>query len=299
MMIAGRHAVEKAQAVGKAILARSRRLMREAGFDDFQEASTEILGSEASYGAQSRARGSREVVLKIAVRHQSKEALQIFAREIYPAATAMAQGLTGFAGGRPEPQPVIRLFSFLADKTDVPVAVSIDGKRISVELPLIPLPGPSPRRTGKETANATLLSPSLRKASEGQQTTVPLIALAHGRSGDKGDIANIGVLARRSEFAAVLRQQVTSEAVGNYFAHFAKGKVERFEWPGLNGFNFLLRQALGGGGIASLRHDPQGKAMAQILMDLPVKVPACWLAAGGPLAGWRDTSMPTAAGARA
>ena len=72
---------------------------------------------------------SREVVLKIAVRHPSKDALQIFAREIYPAATAMAQGLTGFAGGRPEPQPVIRLFSFLADKTDVPVSISIDGKR--------------------------------------------------------------------------------------------------------------------------------------------------------------------------
>ena len=69
------------------------------------------------------------MVLKIAVRHHSKDALQIFGREIYPAATAMAQGLTGFAGGRPEPQPVIRLFSFLADKADVPVSVSIDGKR--------------------------------------------------------------------------------------------------------------------------------------------------------------------------
>ena len=128
---------------------------------------------------------------------------------------------------------------------------------------------------------------------------MPLIALAHGRSGDKGDIANIGVLARRPEFAAVLRQQVTARAVGGYLAHFAKGKVERFEWPGLDGFNFLLHEGLGGGGIASLRHDPQGKAMAQILMDLPVNVPARWLDAGGLLAGWRDASAHAAEGARA
>jgi len=309
MMIAGRDAVEKAQAVGDAIIARSRRLMREAGFDDFSEASTEILGSEASYGAQSRARASREVVLKIAVRHPSKDALQIFAREIYPAATAMAQGLTGFAGGRPEPQPVIRLFSFLADKADVPVSVSIDGKSVSVELPLIrpePVegPAPSPREDGEKEDGRNVdapLSPSLRGEGkgEGRRIKVPLIALAHGRSGDKGDIANIGVLARKPEFAALLRQQVTTQAVGDYLAHFAKGKVERFEWHGLDGFNFLLHEGLGGGGIASLRHDPQGKAMAQILMDLPVNVPARWLEDGGPLAGWRDASAHASEGARA
>ena len=98
------------------------------------------------------------------------------------------------------------------------------------------------------------------------------------------------MLARRPEFAALLRQQLTTKAVGHYLAHFAKGKVERFEWPGLNGFNFLLHEGLGGGGIASLRHDPQGKALAQILMDLPVEIPAHWLQAGGPLAGWGEGS---------
>jgi len=118
---------------------------------------------------------------------------------------------------------------------------------------------------------------------------VPLIALAHGRSGDKGDIANIGVLARRPEFAPLLRRQLTPQAVRAYFAHYAKGEVERFDWPGLSGMNFMLHQGLGGGGIASLRHDPQGKALAQILMDFPVAVPAAWLAAGGPLAGWSET----------
>jgi hypothetical protein len=110
------------------------------------------------------------------------------------------------------------------------------------------------------------------------KVTVPLIALAYGRSGDKGDDANIGVLARRPEFVPLLRSALTANAVKAYFAYFVQGDVERFDIPGLLGFNFLMRRALSGGGTASLRHDPQGKMLAQILMDFPVEVPAEWLA---------------------
>ena len=278
MMIAGREALAKAQAVGDAILSRARRLMKEAGFSDFAETSTEVLGSEAGYGAASRAMASREVILKIAVRHTSREALQIFAREIYPAATAMAQGLTGFAGGRPEPQPVIRLFSFLADKSGIPVSILFDGTETPVPTYL---PNEAPPRPAKA-------APAAPAATAGPTVRVPLIALAHGRSGDKGDIGNIGVLARQAEFVPVLADALTPEAVRAYFAHYAAGPVERFDWPGLNGFNFLLHQGLGGGGIASLRHDPQGKALAQILMDMPVAVPSAWLQPDGLLEGWTE-----------
>jgi Acyclic terpene utilisation family protein AtuA len=274
MMIAGREAAARAKAVGAAILARSQRLIAEAGFGDFSEQSVEVLGAESSYGANSRAESVREVVLKIGVRHPSKDALQIFAREIYPAATAMAQGLTGFAGGRPEPQPVIRLFSFLADKADVPVTVSLGNSVIEMP-PFVPAVTATTRKAALPTAEPAPAS--------SEMVNVPLIALAYGRSGDKGDIANIGVLARSPEFVPVLRRELSSGAVRDYFSHFVRGEVERFEWPGLNGFNFLLHQALGGGGVASLRHDPQGKALAQILMDCPVAVPAAWVARGGPL----------------
>jgi hypothetical protein len=289
MMIAGREAVDKAEAVGRAILSRASRLMRQADFADFTETSVEVLGGEASYGRNARARAAREVILKIAVRHPSREALQIFAREIYPAATSMAQGLTGIAGGRPEPQPVIRLFSFLADKADVPVSVSFDGRdrEIPIFLPNEPEARPAPRPAVAEAAN------------EGPTVSVPLVALAHGRSGDKGDIANIGVLARRPEFLPVLRHRLTADAVHGYLAHYAGGAVERFDWPGLNGMNFLLHQGLGGGGIASLRHDPQGKALAQILMDVPIAVPAAWLQPGNLLEGWTETAAPAPASAGA
>ncbi|HEV7325472.1 MAG TPA: acyclic terpene utilization AtuA family protein [Bosea sp. (in: a-proteobacteria)] len=281
MMIVGDDAAERAEAVAKAVLARCGRLIREAGFPDFAETSVETLGAEASYGAQSRAQATREVVLKIGVRHPAKEALQIFAREIYPAATAMAQSLTGFAGGRPEPQPVIRLFSFLIDKAELNPTVSFGETRLPVpaHIPAAATNAPSPTRANADAPEAG-----------GETITVPLVALAFGRSGDKGDIANIGVIARDAAFLPWLRQALTPEAVGRHFAHHVQGKVERFDWPGLGGFNLVMHRALGGGGIASLRHDPQGKAMAQVLMSLPVPVPAAWLAPGGPLHGFKTTS---------
>ncbi|MEI5664249.1 acyclic terpene utilization AtuA family protein [Bosea sp. CCNWLW174] len=277
MMIVGDDAPERAEAVAKAVLARCGRLIREAGFPDFAEASVETLGAEASYGAQSRARATREVVLKIGVRHPAKEALQTFAREIYPAATAMAQSLTGFAGGRPEPQPVIRLFSFLIDKTELQPTVSLGETRLPVpaHIPAAATSAPSPASANSDAPEAPI----------GETVSVPLVALAFGRSGDKGDIANIGVIARDAAFLPWLRRALTPEAVGQHFAHHVQGKVERFDWPGLRGFNLVMHRALGGGGIASLRHDPQGKAMAQVLMSLPVPVPAVWLASGGPLHG--------------
>ena len=114
----------------------------------------------------------------------------------------------------------------------------------------------------------------------GPTTTVPLIAVAYGRSGDKGDSANIGILARRAEFLPVLRQQLSPDMVREYLAHLVEGDVLRYEWSGLGAFNFLLSQALGGGGMASLRHDPQGKMLAQILMDFPLQVPRDWVDAG-------------------
>ena len=115
----------------------------------------------------------------------------------------------------------------------------------------------------------------------GPEIEVPLVRLAHGRSGDKGDTANIGVLARRPQFVPLLAAQLSAAAVHAYLAHLVDGEVERYDWPGLHGWNFALHRALGGGGVASLRYDPQGKSYAQILMDMPVRVPAAWLADPG------------------
>jgi len=264
MMIGGIDAVAKAEAVGNAILTRTRAMFAERGFADYTRTHIEVLGSEANWGAHARRRDTREVVLKIAVHHAESKALDVFGREVIPPATAMVQGITGFFGGRPTPTPLVRLFSCLVPKSAV--RIEVDGEPYTN-----PLPAASRPASAQAERKAANVAPP---PAGGPQKTVPLIALAWGRSGDKGDAANIGVLARKPEYVAILREQLTAEAVKGYFAHFCEGPVERFEIPGLNGFNFLMQRALGGGGTTSLRFDPQGKMLAQILMDFPLQVPA-------------------------
>jgi len=271
MMIGGVDAVAKAEAVAAAILKRTRRMMAQRGMADYTRTDVEVLGSESNWGANGRRRDAREVVLKLAVQHADSKALDIFGREFIPPATAMAQSITGFAGGRPSPTPLVRLFSCLVPKSAVPIEV--DGVAFVSPLPQAG-EGPGQRGSVIPASSIETLSPTpLPQAGEGTMT-VPLIKLAIGRSGDKGNAANIGVLARKPEYLPWLRAQLTADAVKQYFAHFVCGPVERFEIPGLNGFNFLMQEALGGGGMASLRYDPQGKMLAQILMDFPVQVPA-------------------------
>ena len=102
---------------------------------------------------------------------------------------------------------------------------------------------------------------------------MPISRLAYARSGDKGDTANIGVVARRPEYYELLREHLTEEVMKGFFSHFVRGEVERYEVRGIDGLNFVLNNALGGGGIASLRIDPQGKCLAPILLDLPLDLP--------------------------
>jgi hypothetical protein len=112
----------------------------------------------------------------------------------------------------------------------------------------------------------------------GKMVKVPLIALAWGRSGDKGDKANIGIIARKPEYLPYINAALTDAAVRKRFAHFlansSKGSVERFLLPGSHAINFLLHDVLGGGGVASIRNDSQGKGYAQLLLACPVAVPA-------------------------
>ena len=111
------------------------------------------------------------------------------------------------------------------------------------------------------------------------QIEVPLVRLAWARSGDKGNTANIGVIARRPEWLPLLWARLTPQAVQAYLAHLVHGPVERFHLPGISAMNFLLHDVLGGGGMASLRTDNLAKAFAQVLLAMPVTVPAALLAA--------------------
>ena len=265
LVIGGKDAAAKARRTGEAILNRTSRMLAALGLPAYTETRIELLGAEDMFGAHARP-DAREVVLKIAVKCPAKASLDLFAREFAPAGTSMAPGTTGLMGGRPTPTPVIRLFSFLVDKAEVPIEIDVDGQRTAIVVP-----------KGADLDAADLPpARSLRDAGAGAGgalCTVPLIRLAHGRSGDKGNKANIGVIARRAEYLPYLSAWLTPERVGRFFAHNHPTQVERFDLPGFGAMNFLLHDVLGGGGMASLRTDNLAKAFAQVLLTMPVDVP--------------------------
>jgi hypothetical protein len=102
---------------------------------------------------------------------------------------------------------------------------------------------------------------------------VQLVKLAHARSGDKGDTANVGLIALRDEYYPLLVREVTVERVKQHFAGICKGEVERFELPNLHALNFLLHESLGGGGTLSLMTDAQGKTFSTALLRMHIEVP--------------------------
>jgi len=285
MLIAGGEAAARAERAGHAIIARAARIAAARGFAPFAETSVEVAGGGAIVGLPALAESAREVVLKLAARHVERAPLDVLAREIAPAGCAMAQGFTGLIGGRPKATPVIRLFSFLIDKRVVDAVVELDGELLAGSEAAAPF-DPSTRsgqaelRVRTDRLEVTSEKPRLT-AEELSVTTEPLRVIAWGRSGDKGDSCNIGLIARHPAFAALIAEQVTAERVAARFAYVARGPVTRYELPGFDAFNFVLENALGGGGVSSLRYDPQGKTFAQILLDEPVLVPAGWLDGDG------------------
>jgi hypothetical protein len=273
LTIIGIDAARKARRTGEAILDRTRELLSQHGLADYSRTSIEVLGSEAAYfGERAATAAVREAVLRLAVMHPQKAALELFAREIAAAGTSWSPGTTG-ADGRPHPSPAIRQFAFLLDKQRLRTVVQLEGRRLDVAIPCgqTSVAAPTVRAEPVEAAP----SPSFGPADEGW-IDVPLIRLACARSGDKGDNSNIGVIARRPEWLPLLREQLTEERVAQWLAHLVRGTVTRYDVPGIHAMNFLCTQALDGGGMASLRNDPLGKGMAQILLTLPVRVPAAW-----------------------
>lgn len=271
--VAGRRSVEKGRKTAESILKRMQRIFKEVGLDDFKSVNVQILGSEEIYGRQAAKTNNnpREAVIWLAVHHMQKKALELFSREIAPAGTGMAPGLTGIVGGRPKVSPVLKPFFFLYPKQNVTIDIFMNGKHAE---------------TLKEDFNFTQLPASEENAEQEQDdlNDLPIGAcryrleeLAYTRSGDKGNTANIGVIARHPLYYPYLRKLLTAQAVEEYFQHLIEKTdsdtmmVTRFDLPGIHGLNFVLRNSLGGGGVASLRIDPQGKAYGQMLLDFQLR----------------------------
>ncbi len=262
----GFDADKKAQKFADALLERTRQTFRRFNAGDFTETSVEIIGAECQYGEHRSIDGAREVVVKIAAKHDDMMGAGLLLKEAAGLGLATPPGLSSFSGGRPKPSPVVRLYSYLTPKADVEIQIDVDGARETVR-----------DAPGGAFDVSSITRPDEPPLPKNASIDVPLIKLAWARSGDKGDKANIGVIARKPEFLSYIWAALTEEIVANRLAHFIDGggnpeKVERFLAPGANAINFLIDSVLGGGGVASIRNDPQGKGYAQLVLACPIPV---------------------------
>ena len=275
LTIVGFDAVAKARRTGDAIVERTSLMLVKLGLPPYTATHIEVLGAESCYGPHATAQHTREAVLRLTATHARKEALDLLAREVAPAGTSWAPGTTGAGGGRATASPSIRQYAFLLPKALLNPVVLMDGTETAVPQPASAAavagePAPTPVAIAVAVPDVAAHPSELRE--------VPLIRLAWARSGDKGDISNIGVIARMPALLPLLRAQLTEGAVAAFLAHLVKGRVTRFEVPGIHAFNFVCEQALDGGGMSSLRNDALGKGMGQILLSMPIQVPIALLA---------------------
>ncbi|WP_423453890.1 acyclic terpene utilization AtuA family protein [Ottowia sp. VDI28] len=272
-VIAGFDVIEKAEAYSSALLERVNRMLKERGLEALNHVAVHLIGAETLLGAHARpeVRASREVMVRIDVRHAKRDALELFSKEVTGVGLSMTTGRCSGGAGRPKVTPVIAQFAFLVDRGKVQIDVHVDGKQIAFT-PAMPHSFFDPSQMHD------MRIPVPDGAAAGGEVEVPLIELAVARSGDKGDNANVGVIARHAELLPWLKQALTAERVGQWFAHVQRGGTERYEMPGLLAFNFVLANALDGGGTSSLHLDSQGKTYAQQLLAMPVRIPESMLA---------------------
>lgn len=274
--VTGIDAVAKAERQAEALLRRCSRLLAERGLPDYTLTHVEVIGTETAYGPRRQALAPREVLLKIVVDHPDMGAAMQFGREQTTAILNMAQG-TSIAPiiAAPRAFPLTDMAFCLIGRDRAQAVVRLDGADV---------PFTAPPQGGFDPA-AIVRAPAPVDASETGTVAVPLIRLAWARSGDKGRLFNVAVIAREVEYLPYLRAALSEQVVADWYRHLfddpAKGRVDRFDVPGVHALNFVVHDAQGGGINVSPRLDAAAKSMAQLLLEMPVPVPAALAAQVG------------------
>ena len=216
----GPDAVKRAERQGAAIIERTREMLRDRNMADWTLTHAEVLGTEVGYGHRAHNYGgAREVILKLIVEHEDKRACDLFWREQNAAIMNMSVGTTlGLIPG--VVSPITQHYSFLLDKTEAEAKVTVDGEAHTVPVPTAG--GYDAKRTVRPTVSASVLEPAT--------DTVPLVSLAWARSGEKGDLFNVAVIARKPEYLPYIRQALSASAVADWYRHFlADAKAPRVD----------------------------------------------------------------------
>ena len=261
VIVSGPDAVAKGEMFGQILWGR---------LPEYEDTLTEFVGASATWGPLSPNQEANEIMARFGVRDHDRSKIREFAKMV-PAMVLSGPPGVGVIGGRPPVQEVVAYWPCLIPRDRCPGQVTVLGAGERVEA-TVPFEGPTGegRVAPGETppVDQGMDAPTLT----GETVTVKLADLAHGRSGDKGDTCNIGVIARHPGLYRWLVGYLTAERVEAAFEGIAFGGVERFEVANIGALNFLLHQCLGGGGTLSLHIDAQGKTYSHALLNLDVEI---------------------------
>lgn len=264
LSVLGLEAVQKAQAMGEALIERCNILLRASNMGEWNQTSIEVLGSESNFGAHARRPDTREVILRIVADHDDPRAAGLMAREQLGVCTSMAPGTFSQP---PVVSQLSQVFLFLMPKDKFEITIGLKGKTETVQVPTKGGFDKSMIKRPPVPAPVTL---------DAKAQSVRLVDLAWARCGDKGNLFNLGIMARKPEYLAYIRTAMTQDAVGDWYAHcFPKGaerRVDRYELPGFDALNFVVHESLDGGSSSSRRVDPLAKGMAQQILEFPIPV---------------------------
>jgi hypothetical protein len=249
------------------------------GQDLYEESSTQFIGWDAAHPSLAAEEPS-EVLIQFGVRDHDRNKIETnFAPMVVGCMLQALPAMTVPADqGRPRTAEVVAHWPALISRDLVKATITVDGRTE-------PVSSAAAAYTDVSVAPAPLGKPTpaddAAPVAESESVTVPLMRLCIGRSGDKGDTANVGIRARSPEIYHWIKANITADVVKQQFKGICNGEVDRFELPNLLALNFLLHESLGGGGANSLRFDAQGKTFSQYLLSMPVTVPAALVATAG------------------
>lgn len=261
--IVGEEAGAKARRQGEALFARAKALLRGRNMAEFTDTAFTVIGEEASFGPHAQISGAREVILKMTADHATMEGAGLFAREQASGITTMSVG-TG-VNLATSVLPLTGIFGFLLPREEAVATVTMGDKSWTVD----PQPGQSSSPEASTVPD--------RPEADGDLINIDVVRLAWLRSGDKGSLFNVAVIAREPEFLPWIAASMTPQAVADWYAHLSSDgsplPVERFYAPGFNALNFVVRNSLDGGILSGKGLDPAAKGMGQMIARFPISVP--------------------------
>jgi len=278
LIVSGPDAREKAAVFARVFWERCQAELARAGLPALARTCTEFVGDDSTHRALTPPHRASEILLRLSAAADLREPLELF-RKLLPSMILSGPSGVAVTGGAPAISEVVGYWPALMPQACAPPTLRLLeergtgrleelGARADLAWPVTrggavpPEPEPDPWPSWPEA---------------GPRVRVPLMALAHARSGDKGDTANIGLIGRSGPCYAWLRDHVTAREVKGWFAAHCLGQVTRHPVPNLWALNFLLEETLGGGGTRSLFLDAQGKTLSQALLRCVVEVPAALL----------------------